>query len=78
MAIPSLESCPWSLLMVIPIVRAFCLGQSKVDLADLREGFPGTTAHGLLLAESGSDSIIGCPPGIRTPIACSRGRCPSR
>ncbi len=21
---------------------------------------------------------FGCPPGIRTPIACSRGRCPSR
>jgi site-specific DNA recombinase len=21
---------------------------------------------------------IGCPPGIRTPITCSRGRCPSR
>jgi site-specific DNA recombinase len=23
-------------------------------------------------------SRIGCPPGIRTPITCSRGRCPSR
>ncbi len=22
--------------------------------------------------------IRGCPPGIRTPITCSRGRCPSR
>jgi len=21
---------------------------------------------------------FGCPPGIRTPITCSRGRCPSR
>jgi hypothetical protein len=21
---------------------------------------------------------VGCPPGIRTPITCSRGRCPSR
>jgi hypothetical protein len=22
--------------------------------------------------------FVGCPPGIRTPITCSRGRCPSR
>src|SRR5579862_8913319 len=24
------------------------------------------------------DEMFGCPPGIRTPITCSRGRCPSR
>ncbi len=23
-------------------------------------------------------NVFGCPPGIRTPITCSRGRCPSR
>jgi hypothetical protein len=31
-----------------------------------------------MMAKKSTVSMIGCPPGIRTPIACSRGRCPSR
>src|SRR6266496_754560 len=25
----------------------------------------------------GNSRLCGCPPGIRTPITCSRGRCPT-
>jgi site-specific DNA recombinase len=31
-----------------------------------------------MMGEKPKKSRIGCPPGIRTPITCSRGRCPSR
>jgi hypothetical protein len=31
-----------------------------------------------MMAKKPAKSRIGCPPGIRTPITCSRGRCPSR
>ena len=31
-----------------------------------------------MMAKKPQFSKVGCPPGIRTPIACSRGRCPSR
>src|ERR1700684_3639895 len=36
--------------------------------------------EGRWIGRSGGQRVakFGCPPGIRTPIACSRGRCPSR